>query len=265
MEDFRMFRFNRALRFAAVVAACCSSVLSAGVAKAAGTFTSGGDKYAIERFPDKPDTTMRKVVVLVHGTDGLANFGGQLRAFAKVLAGKGYLAVLPNYFGTVDTAPKSGTPDEEVQRLSDAIDWATGQPDAVKGRIGLVGYSLGSALSLRYAEINPMKITALVDNYGPTDQTDPRMMGTLSDKWRIVDDAAKLPPTLVLHNKKDEIVVMNRHSVPLVAALRKAMIRCDFKDYDDGDPKLFFHPFLAGGKEDMDSQDKTVDWLDKNL
>ena len=66
--------------------------------------------------------------------------------------------------------PKSGTPDEEVQRLADAIDWATGQPDAVKGPIGLVGYSLGSALSLRYAEINPKKITAIVDNYGPTDQ-----------------------------------------------------------------------------------------------
>jgi dienelactone hydrolase len=260
-----MFRLDRALRFAAVVAACCSSVLSAGVAKAGDTFTSGGDKLAIERFPDKPDATMRKVVILVHGTDGLKNFGSQLRKFAKVLAGKGYLAVLPNYFGPVDTAPKNGTPDEEVQRLADAIDWATGQPDAVKGPIGLVGYSLGSALSLRYAEINPKKITAIVDNYGPTDQTDPMMSTTLSSGWRIVDDAAKLPPTLVLHNKKDKIVDIKRHSVPLVAALRKAMIKCDFKDYDDGDPELFFHPFLEGGKDDKDSQDRTIDWLDKSF
>lgn len=58
---------------------------------------------------------------------------------------------------------------------------------------------------------------------------------------------------------------MNRHSVPLSAALRKAMINHDFKDYDDGDSTWTFHPFLAGGKDEPNSQARTVDWLDKNL
>jgi len=78
-----------------------------------------------KRFPEKPDspTHKRKVVVMVHGTDGLQNFGGELRSFAKDLASRGYLAVLPNYFGKSDAATKTGTPNEQVNRLSDAIKW----------------------------------------------------------------------------------------------------------------------------------------------
>lgn len=90
------------------------------------------------------------------------------------------------------------------------------------------------------------------------------MNTTLSDKWRFVGDAAKLPPILILHNKRDQIVDVNRHSVTLSAALRKAMIKHDFKDYD-GSPAWAFHLFLAGGKDELDSQARTVDGLDKNL
>jgi dienelactone hydrolase len=229
-------------------------------------YTSGGADYAIERFPEKPDIKPRKVVVLVHGTDGLKDFGPRLRAFARVLEKHGYLVVLPNYFGLSDSAPKSGTPDEEVQRLSDAIDWATtSQSDADKAHVGLVGYSLGAALSLVYAEENPGKIKALVDNYGPTDPKAPRMEGTLAMGWTIVKDCAKLPPTLILHNRNDEIVPMKQHSVPLIEALRKTSVKCDFEDYPGGDPKYGFHPFLDGSTEDQNSKQKTIDWLDANL
>lgn len=253
----------------AVLAACCAICLAGSSGAMAGdTFTSGtgtNNKYAIERFPEKPDTTKRKVVVLVHGTDGLRKFGGELRSIAKDLAGRGYLVVLPNYFGTDDNAEKNGSPDEEVQRLSDAIKWAAGQTDVETGHIGLVGYSLGAALSLRYAETNPMAIRVIVDHYGPTDPRDPMMSTTLDPKWKIVDDAAKLPPTLILHNRKDMIVKMRLHSEPLIEALRKAKVKSDFIPYDDGDPEVAFHPFLPGSKADMESKGKMIDWLKHHL
>ena len=173
--------------------------------------------------------------------------------------------MLPNYFGKDDNAGKNGSPDEEVQRLSDAIKWAVGQPDVDKGHTGLIGYSLGAALALRYAETNPSAVRAIVDNYGPTDAMDPRMSTTLGLTWKIVEDASKLPPTLILHNRKDKIVDIHVHSEPLIAALRKAKVESDFIPYDDGDPEVGFHPFLPGSKADADSKGKMIDWLKKHL
>jgi dienelactone hydrolase len=260
-----MPRNYRALRIVVLTGACAISLGRSPGAMAGATFRSGTDDYAIERFPAKADTTKRKVVLLVHGTDGLREFGGQLRTFAASLAALGYLVALPNYFGKDDNAQKNGSPDEEVQRLADAIEWASGQSDADNAHVGLIGYSLGAALALRYAEMNPMTVQVVVDNYGPTDSTDARMSTTLGPMWKIVDDAPKLPPTLILHNQKDLIVDIHVHSDTLIAALRKAKVESDFISYDDGDPAVGFHPFLAGSKADTDSQAKTIDWIKKHL
>lgn len=247
----------------AILASSC--IVDPSPARAGETFSSGGDSFAIERFPAKAGATPRKVVVLVHGTDGLKLFGGRFRDFARELESKGFLVVLPNYFGLDDNAPKSGTPEEEVQRLADAITWAAGQADADKAHVGLVGFSLGSALSLVYAERNPGAIRALVDNYGPTDPKAPRMSGTLDPRWTIVRDCAKLPPTLILHNRQDEIVPMDQHSVPLIDALRKTPVKCDFQPYPGGDLRYGYHPFVDGSTEDRDSKKRTIDWLTTHL
>jgi dienelactone hydrolase len=240
--------------------------LAGRTASAQGTFTfmSGGDTFSIERFPAAPDAKKRPVVVLVHGTDGLAHFGGQLRGFARDLAGLGYLAVLPNYFGTKDDAEKNGFPDDQLRRLTDAVVWAVGQADADPGRTALVGYSLGAALSLMYAETNPSKVKAVVDHYGPTDAKDPRMSTTLSPAWDIVGGSDKLPPTLILHNRKDQIVPI-RHSEDLAAAPRKAGVDRQFIPFDDGDPDVGFHPFLPNSPADTQAKAKAVEWLRKHL
>lgn len=260
-----MPRFASTLRSTAILAAYCSIFASSAGAEAGEKFTSGMVDYAIERFPEKPDSKMRKVVVMVHGTDGLQNFGGELRSFAKDLASRGYLAILPNYFGNSNAAKKNGSPNEQVNRLTDAIKWAEDQPDADKGHIALVGYSLGAALALRYAETHLSAVRLIVDNYGPTDSKDENMSTTLDPAWDIVADAPKLPPTLILHNKKDKVVDIHVHSDPLIAALRKAKIESDFISYDDGDPEVGFHPFLPGSDADKESKKKTIEWLTKYL
>ena len=116
-----------------------------------------------------------------------------------------------------------------------------------------------------YAETNPAKVTVVVDNYGPTDATDPKMSMTLSPCWNIVAGASKLPPTLIQHNEKDMIVDMHKHSDPLIAALRKTKVDSKFIPYDDSDEALGFHPFLPGSKADRDSKDETIKWLAKHI
>jgi dienelactone hydrolase len=197
-----MPRSYRALRLVVLAGTCAICLGRSPGAMAGDAFRCGMDDYAIEHFPAKADTTKRKFVVLVHGTDGLREFGDQLRTFAASLAALGYLVALPNNFGKDDNAQRNGSPDEEVQRLVDSINWAAGQPDADKGHVGLIGYSLGSALALRYTEMNPLTVQMVVDNCGPTDSTDPRMSTTLGPMWKIVEDAPKLPPILILHNQK---------------------------------------------------------------
>lgn len=223
-----------------------------------------GNDYAMERFPAKPDGTKRPVVVLVHGIDGLARFGPQMRDFADELAGKGYLVMLPNYFGTTNNAPQNGMPEDLLERLAAAVDLACDDADADKARVALVGYSLGAALSLIYAETNPARIKAVVDNYGPTDPKAPRMSGVLSAAWDILGGAAKLPPTLILHNEMDEIVTIS-HSEKLDAAPRKTGTARQLIRLKDGDPMIGFHPCLKDHPEDKRAKRETIAWLVKYL
>ena len=49
------------------------------------------------------------LALLVHGVTSSSRTWWRV---GPALAGRGYLVVLPNYFGTLDTDPKNGTPDE---------------------------------------------------------------------------------------------------------------------------------------------------------
>jgi dipeptidyl aminopeptidase/acylaminoacyl peptidase len=71
---------------------------------------------------------------------------------------------------------------------------------------------------------------------------------------------SSLPPTIVFHNKADDVVNVS-HSKDLVAALEKAGITHDYTFYDDKNPDKKNHPFLPGGFADKDSRLKTLGWL----
>ena len=124
------------------------------------------------------------------------------------LVAAGYVVFVPTYFGAKDGSV-SGFEDPKITeviqfridhvndygpRVAKAVEVAREQTDADRGRVALVGFSLGGGLALERAEASTGEIKAAVDFFG--------YVG--SD--RIYREVAKLPPTLIFHNPKDKIV-----------------------------------------------------------
>jgi dienelactone hydrolase len=229
------------------------------------TFSSGNQPYSIDRYAEKGGRTKRPVVVLLHGVDGLGTqSGAQIRQFAEQIAGEGFLVIVPHYFDArdgADTQPLPALFDQRLPRLAlyppriaAAVDFAVKEADAKPGHLGLVGLSLGGGLALDYAlSAKTGTVTALVDFFGHI--SDPKIFA----------NAGRLPPTLILHNKADKIVVIETSSQPLLDELKKTTVIHDHCFYDDVNPIARHHPFLPGGHADVDSRSRSVRWLKTHL
>ena len=177
-----------------------------------------------------------------------APFDTQFRDLAKKLSSQGYFVFLPSYFFQGNVSDAALDPKTHLQTLNDALDYAVKQPGIDAQRVALVGFSLGGGLSLTLAESDLSKrIRTVVDFYGVTTAD-------------IVNQAAKLPPTLILHNKNDGIVPIS-NSQDLDIALGKNLIDHRFKVYEDSNPTFHDHPFSVGSIADKDSREQTVKWL----
>jgi dienelactone hydrolase len=229
------------------------------------TYSSGNQPYTIDRYAEKNGAPKRPVVVLLHGVDGLGTqSGAEIRKLAEQIAGEGFLVIVPHYFDAndgADTQPIAELFERRLPRLAGyplriaaAVDYALKQPDADSERLGLVGLSLGGGLALDYAEsAKAGRIKALVDYFGYI--SDPKIFANVE----------RLPPTLILHNNADKIVKIEASSQLLLDALEKSAVIHDHCFYDDVNPSGRDHPFLPGGKADVDSRARSVMWLKTHL
>ena len=229
------------------------------------TYAVGSQWYTIDRYAKKNGSAKRPVVVLFHGIDGMgAQSGGEIRKFAEQIAGEGFLVSVPHYFDAndgPDTLSMAELFERRLPRLGGyppriaaAVDDALKQTDADTGHLALVGLSLGGGLALEYAESAPTgKIKALVDFFGH-----------ISDR-KVYANAGRLPPTLILHNNADDIVKIKESSQLLLDALNKTSVTHDHRFYDDANPAVRHHPFLPGGKADVDARARSVAWLKTHL
>lgn len=229
------------------------------------TFTVGRDSYAIERYSSGAGGKCPLVVIL-HGVDGLGGTSGaQIRKFAEQVADDGFLAFVPHYFDAGDessTLPILQLFDQRISRVASyipriaaAVDFASKQRDADSGRLGLIGFSFGGGLVLDYAESAPAPtVKALVDFFGYI--FDPRILA----------NAGRLPPTLILHNANDGVVKVIYSSKPLLEALAKTKVVHESHFYDkDVNPVGPNHAFLPGGEADVDSRSRAIAWLKAHL
>jgi carboxymethylenebutenolidase len=167
------------------------------------TFTSGGKAISVEVFAPDADGT-RPAVIMLHGADGLQS-NQQYRTGAQAVAGAGYNVFLVHYLDrTAERRASFATVFQNfvpwMETVRDAVSWVAARPGVDADRIGLVGVSLGAALSLAVAG-NDRRIKALVDYFGPLPE------GAVAQYGR-------LPPTLVLHGGADRIVpVANAYAV----------------------------------------------------
>ena len=144
---------------------------------------------------------------MLHGADGLTMRGPQYRAGAQAIATIGCHVALTHYLDR--TKERWVLPATLQQNLGpwlgtvgDAITWVRGRPRVDPNRIGLVGMSLGAALSLARAG-QDRRIKALVDYFGPMPESFARI--------------TRFPPTLILHGAADPIVpVANSYAVESV-------------------------------------------------
>ena len=223
-------------------------------------FGIGTHRYQIDRYAAKSGAAKRPLVVMLHGVDGMGGESGtEIGKFAEQIAGAGFLVFVPYYFDSADG--DDSLPIEELlalrvprvgsypARIAAAVDHVLKQPDA-DGRLGLVGLSLGGGLAVGFAESVPSgRVKALVDFFG-----------YISDAKHFLN-AGRLPPTLILHNSADPLVKVPESSQPLLEALDNTSVIHDHCFYKDDNPSRRNHPFLPGGKADVDSRSRSVAWL----
>jgi|GEM_PF-2911938 len=217
------------------------------------TFSSAGKTYKITVYPAPADGKKYPMILFYHGNFGLGSpFGDQIRDFAKDLAGRGYLTAVPQYYEDDSPHPTDSDPDTHVPTLTDAITMVAGRSDADPDRIGLIGFSLGAATVMTYVCSNPPGlIKVLADFYG-----------FLTPAIRA--GVGKFPPTIIFHNKNDQIVPVG-NSEELDRLLLSSKVEHQFVDPYDEYWKEVDHAFEPGGHADLDSQAKTTDWFNKHL
>jgi carboxymethylenebutenolidase len=161
-------------------------------------FTSGGVPITVDWFEAARSSAKerRPAVLMLHGADGLSMRGDEYHHGARTIAAAGCHVALLHYLDrTGERWASFATMQRNVrpwmETLSDAITWLQGRPGVDPQRIGLVGISLGAALSLAVAG-QDARVKAVVDYFGPMP---PGFEHTI-----------RFPPTLILHGAADPIV-----------------------------------------------------------
>jgi carboxymethylenebutenolidase len=171
---------------------------AAPVRTATETFTAGGKNIPVERF-DAGAGGKHPAVLILHGSEGLHDFGAFYRHQARTLAAEGYVVFLVHYFdrtGTTRVEPgdiREADFDSWADTVRRAVLYAARQPGVDAQRIGLVGVSLGAYLALTAAAPGDLPVAAVVE-----------LFGGLPEKVR--KDVRKLPPTLIVHGDADTVV-----------------------------------------------------------
>jgi carboxymethylenebutenolidase len=182
------------------------------------SFSSGGKTIKVEQFVPAGKGKF-PVLLLLHGSSGLGKRGDEYRAVARLIAGHGYAVLLVHYFdrtGTTDAGDLDAIQQHFhawVATVHDGVAYAKRLPFADPARVGLVGFSLGGYLSLSAAALagkEEYRVKVVVEFFGGL----PSLL-----RW----GANALPPTLILHGEKDE-VVSPREARELEKLLRRAKV-----------------------------------------
>lgn len=158
------------------------------------SFAHGPRRVTVERYEPAGPGPFPAVLVL-HGRDGLTGGSPRYRLLARQTAGQGFAAFLVHYFGGArPTREASDVPQflGWVERVREAITYATSQPCVDARRIGLVGISLGGYLALAVAARDP-RVKAVVE-----------CCGGLPDP--VARELKRMPPVLILHGVDDAVV-----------------------------------------------------------
>jgi dienelactone hydrolase len=214
------------------------------------TYVSGGSAYQITINPAPADGKRHPVILLVHGNFGLGPpYGEQIQSFARDLAGLGYLTAVPRYYVDDQPHPTDTVPKERI--LADAVAAVVGRIDADADQLGLIGFSLGATTAMTFVTTKPPgTVKALADFFG-----------FLTPAIRA--GASQFPPTIIVHNKHDQIVPV-QNSQELDHLLPAAIDHQLLPPYDETS-EIGNHAFKPGGHADLDSRSQVTRWFTNHL
>jgi carboxymethylenebutenolidase len=166
------------------------------VVESTGSFVSQGKTIGVEKFEPK-EGGKHPAILILHGAGGMEIGGPEFREFARELARRGYVAQIVHYFDRTGTRRADGPAigrsfSSWMLTIGDALTEVSKQSNVDPGRIGLLGFSLGSYLSLSVAS-QDRRVSAVVEYFGGL--PDPFT-------WNL----KRFPPTLILHGDADPVV-----------------------------------------------------------
>lgn len=172
-------------------------------------FTSSGNLIQAELF--KPQGTPNGgAIIIAHGSDGMVdNANGpwltMMTSYAIDLADKGFIALMPHYFGGTKSVDFDQIPTYQAT-LADAVAYAKTLPGVDVERIGLLGFSLGGHLCLR----NRALAKVLVEFFAPLIQ-EAGGIGMMGNSKLHVQ---------IHHGEADELLLLQLNATPIEKQLR---------------------------------------------
>ena len=164
---------------------------------------------------------------------------------------RGYVVFLVHYFDATGTCPddptimNAGAPRFKawVAAARGAITYAAAQPNVDPGRIGLVGFSLGSFIALSTASVDS-RAKVVVDMYGALPAAYAR-------------NVKCMPPVIIFHGQCDDKVSVCE-SMKLVRLLQAKGVPHEVYVYPG-------QPHMLNDESNRDASARTFDFLERYL
>lgn len=186
----------------------------------------------------------------MHGNFGLGfPYGEQIQSFARDLAGLGYVTAVPYYY--LDGRPHPSDTAPKDRALTDAVAAVSRPADVNADQLGLIGFSLGATTAMTFAATSPPGTVAVLADF----------FGFLTPVIR--GGVHRFPPTIILHNKNDQIVPVGNSQE--LEGLLPAGTDHEFVSPYDERTEIGNHAFKPGGAADVDSRSRVTRWFTTHL
>ena len=210
--------------------------------------SSGGDSLSVSRYA-AAGSERRPAVIALHGARGIEIRAGAYERYADALTARGIDTYFLRYMTPADKAALTSTSHEireayETTRFDGWADTVAATVTAVldrsdsSGRIGLLGFSLGSYIAAE-AAARDTRIAALAVLYGGMPQA-------------MTAKVKHLPPLIALHGEADRSVPISEGR-QLVALGKSVGAETEFVPY----------PGKAHGFDFSDTDPMTLDAIDR--